>query len=63
MMSKKRVATEEEVELSGVPVRQVQEGVVRDRVFKHRKPAQMACRRILNCAPLLRQDVGKAGLL
>lgn len=54
------MASEEALELSGVPVRQVQEDLVRDRGFKHRKLAQMACRRILNFAPLLRQDAGKA---
>lgn len=48
------------VELSGVPVWQVQEGLVRVRGFKHRKLAQMACRGILMFAALLWQDVGKA---
>lgn len=55
MTCKKWIATEEALELSGVPVRQVQEDLVRDRGFKHRKLAQMACRHIL-----LWQDVGKA---
>lgn len=62
MTAKKWMASEEAPELSGVPVRQVQEDLVRDRGFKHRKLAQMACRRILNFAPLLWQDVGKAEL-
>lgn len=62
MTCKKWATTEEELGLSGVPVRQVQEDLVRDGGFKHRKPAQMACRRILNFAPLLWQDVGKAEL-
>lgn len=60
MTCKNGVAAEEVLELSGVPVSQVQEDFVRDRGFKHRKPTQMACRRILNFAPLLWQDVGKA---
>lgn len=41
-------ATEEAAGLSGVPVSQVQEGLVRDRGAKHRKQAQMARRRILH---------------
>lgn len=57
---KKVLTTEEEFGLSGVPVRQVQEDLVRDSGFKHRKFAQMACCRILNFGPLLWQDVGKA---
>lgn len=60
MTCKKQFTTEEEFELSGVPVRQVQEDLVRDRGFKHRKQAQMACCRILHFTPLLWQDVGKA---
>lgn len=60
MQKKKWIPTEEELELSGVPVRQVQEDLVRDRGFKHRKLDQMACRRILNFSALLWQDVGKA---
>lgn len=43
-----KAATKEASGLSGVPVRQVQEDLVRDRGFKHRKQAQMACRRILH---------------
>lgn len=43
-----KAATKEASRLSGVPVRQVQEDLVRDRGFKHRKQAQMACRRILH---------------
>lgn len=62
MTCKKWAIAEEELGLSGVPVRQVQEDLVRDIDFKHRKLAQMACRCILNFAPLLRQDVGKAEL-
>lgn len=57
-MKKKRSSTKEAPVLSGVPVRQVQEDSVRDGGFKHRKPAQMACHRIPNVAPLLWQDVG-----
>lgn len=45
------VATEEAAGLSGVPVSQVQEGLVRDRGAKHRKQAQMARRRILHSTP------------
>lgn len=55
---KKWSSTKEALVLSGVPVRQVQEDSVRDRGFKHRKLAQMACHRIPNVAPLLWQDVG-----
>lgn len=44
-------ATEEAPRLSGVPVSQVQEGLVRDRGAKHRKQAQMARRRILHSTP------------
>lgn len=43
-----KAATKEASGLSGVPVRQVQEDLVRDRGFKHRKQDQMACRRILH---------------
>lgn len=46
------VATKEAPGLSGVPVRQVQEDLVRDRGFKHRKQAQMECRRILDSTSL-----------
>lgn len=43
-----KVASEEAAGLSGVPMSQVQEDLVRDRGFKHRKRAQMACRHILH---------------
>lgn len=42
---------EEAVVLSGVPVSQVQEDSVRDGGFKHRKPAQMACRSVPDAPP------------
>lgn len=57
---KKWIATKEVLKLSGVPVKQVQEDLVRDRGFKHRKQAQMAHCRILISSTLFLQDVRKA---
>lgn len=49
---RKKLSTEEEaVVFSAVPVSQVQEDSVRDGGFKHRKLAQMACRRVPDAPP------------